>query len=107
VSTAADAHHLAQPERDDIRIEAVLSALADPIRLQIVRALATEPAGMACGDVPLPISNSTRTHHFRMLREAGVISTRVEGTKRISTLRRADLEALYPGLIETVVTASR
>jgi DNA-binding transcriptional ArsR family regulator len=107
VSTISGAQRLAQPDRDEIRIEAVLGALADPIRLLIVRALAAEPAGIACGDVPLPITNSTRTHHFRTLREAGVISTRVEGTRRISTLRRADLEALYPGLIDTVVGASR
>lgn len=99
---------LPQPDRGEIRIEAVLQALGDPIRLQLVRALAVAaPGGVACGEVPLPIGKSTRTHHLRTLREAGVISTRADGTRRISTLRRTDLDALYPGLLDGVLAAAR
>jgi DNA-binding transcriptional ArsR family regulator len=101
----ADLTLLPQPAREDIRIDAVLHALGDPIRLMIVRALAQEPKGVPCGDVPLPVSKSTRTHHLRILREAGVTSTRPEGTKRITTLRRDDLDALYPGLLDGVLGA--
>lgn len=96
---------LPQPAVEDVRIEAVLQALGDPVRLTYVRALAERPEGMACGEVPLPISKSTRTHHLRTLREAGVISTHVEGTRRISVLRRAELDALYPGLLDGVLAA--
>jgi len=85
----------------------VLQALGDPIRLLIVRALAADPTGVACGEVPLPVSKSTRTHHLRTLREAGVISTHVEGTRRVSTLRRVELDALYPGLLDGVLAAAR
>jgi DNA-binding transcriptional ArsR family regulator len=98
---------LPQPERSEIRIELVLQALGDPVRLVLVRALAAGPAGgVACGAVPLPITKSTRTHHLRILREAGVISLRSEGTRRIATLRRDDLDALYPGLLDGVLGAA-
>lgn len=90
-----------------MRIETVLQALGDPVRLVLVRALAEAPEGIPCGEVPLRVSKSTRTHHVRTLREAGVISVRAEGTRRISTLRRADLDALYPGLLDGVLAAIR
>ena len=97
---------LPQPAREEIRIESVLAALADPVRLTLVRALAAAPAvGVACGAVPLPITKSTRTHHLRILREAGVISMRAEGTRRVASLRRDDLDALYPGLLDGILSA--
>jgi DNA-binding transcriptional ArsR family regulator len=99
-------HH---PGRDEIRIEAVLSALADPVRLQMVRVLAglDAGAGIACGAIDLPISKSTRTHHVRTLREAGVVWVRPEGTNRITSLRRDDLDRLYPGLLAGILAAPR
>jgi DNA-binding transcriptional ArsR family regulator len=97
---------LPQPSRGEIRIEQVLQALGDPVRLTFVRALARTPEGVACGAVPLPVTKSTRTHHLRILREAGVITMRAEGTRRVSTLRREDLDALYPGLLDGVLNAS-
>lgn len=96
---------LPQPARDEIRIEQVLQALGDPVRLILVRALAAAPEGVACGAIPLPVTKSTRTHHLRILRESGVITTRAEGTRRISRLRRDDLDALYPGLLDGVLRA--
>ena len=94
---------LPQPELEEIRIEQVLQALGDPVRLQIVRALATAADGLACGVIPLPVTDSTRTHHMRFLRRAGVITVRAKGTRRITTLRRDDLDALYPGLLDAVL----
>jgi len=106
VEPTAEPTLLPQPPRTDIRVEQVLQALGDPIRLQLVRALADGPVeGVACGSVPLPITKSTRTHHLRILREAGVISMRADGTRRIASLRRADLDALYPGLLDGVLAA--
>ena len=96
---------LPQPGRDEIRVETVLQALGEPVRLQIVRALADLPQGIACGDIDLPVTASTRAHHLRILREAGVLSTHTEGTRRISKLRRTDLESLYPGLLSGVLAA--
>jgi DNA-binding transcriptional ArsR family regulator len=98
---------LEHPDRHEIRIVPVLQALADPVRLTIVRELAVADAGIACGSLDLQISKSTRTHHIRTLREAGVIHVRAEGTSRISTLRRDDMDALYPGLLDGVLAAER
>jgi len=98
---------LAQPSRAEIRIEAVLAALADPVRLDVVRVLAGYANGIACGELALTVSPSTRTHHLRILREAGVISTVAVGTRKISSLRRDDLDALFPGLLGGVLAAPR
>ncbi len=96
---------LPQPERDEIRVETVLQALGEPVRLQIIRALADAPEGIACGEILLPVTASTRAHHLRILREAGVLTTHTEGTRRISTLRREDLDTLYPGLLTGILAA--
>ncbi|MCU1665270.1 MAG: hypothetical protein QOI36_4719 [Pseudonocardiales bacterium] len=105
--STADQAILQQPTREEMRVEQVLHALGDPVRLMIVQALAAAPEGVACGVIPLPVTKSTRTHHLRTLREAGVISMRTEGTRRMSTLRRDDLDALYPGLLDGVLAAPR
>nr|WP_257900580.1 metalloregulator ArsR/SmtB family transcription factor [Saccharothrix obliqua] len=99
-------HTLPHPERDEIRIAAVLHALADPVRLRIVRELARAD-GVSCGSMGLGVSPSTLTHHVRTLREAGVVRVQPRGTSRISSLRREDLDALYPGLLDGVLAAPR
>jgi DNA-binding transcriptional ArsR family regulator len=105
--SVAQATSLPHPERSEIRIESVLHALADPVRLLFVRELALRGCeGSPCGSIELPVTKSTRTHHLRILREAGVINMRPEGTSRISTLRRDDLDALYPGLLDSILTAA-
>lgn len=102
------AETLTHPARSDIRIESVLHALADPVRLQIVRELARIGRdGIACGAIDLPVTKSTRTHHLRTLREAGVINVRPVGTSRMTTLRRDDLDALYPGMLDGILAAPR
>ena len=104
--TSAESANLPQPDRDEIQIDQVLQALGEPVRLQILRAVAdAPPEGVPCGEFPLPVSKSTRTHHLRILREAGVITSRSEGTRRMITLRREDLDTLYPGLLNGVLAA--
>jgi DNA-binding transcriptional ArsR family regulator len=93
---------LEHPLRESIRIEAVLQALADPVRLRIVQAIA-ERGEMACGVLELPVSKSTLTHHWRVLRDAGVIHQQPVGTSKVNTLRREDLDALFPGLLDGVL----
>ncbi|AEW93215.1 MULTISPECIES: ArsR/SmtB family transcription factor [Streptomycetaceae] len=97
---------LPHPGRDEIRLEAVLHALSDPMRLRVVRALAAAEAEMACSEVELTVSKSTSTHHFRVLREAGVICQCYRGTAKMNGLRRDDLEALFPGLLDAVLAAA-
>jgi DNA-binding transcriptional ArsR family regulator len=96
-------HH---PEQDEIELAAVLHALSDPVRLRIVAALSDSAEGRSCGSIDLPVTKSTCTHHFRVLREAGVLRQRQEGTTRLNTLRREDLEARFPGLLATVLRAA-
>jgi DNA-binding transcriptional ArsR family regulator len=93
---------LHQPDTEDLDLTTVLQALGDPVRLKIVRALAAE-GEQACGSMELGISKSTRSHHFKTLREAGVTYTRIEGTHRHVSLRRDDLEDRFPGLLDAVL----
>ncbi|SRR6266540_6764009 len=98
---------LAAPRREDIRLESVLAALSDPVRLSIVRTLAAMPGSQrACGTFGLPVAKSTASHHFRVLREAGVIDQRDHGRERLTELRQADLDARFPGLLDSIVRAS-
>ena len=83
----------------------VLYALSAPVRLSIVKHLA-EDGGRACGTFCLPVAKSTASHHFRVLREAGVIQMRPEGTQYITSLRREDLDSRFPGLLDSVLQAS-
>jgi len=96
---------LLQPATDQISLPAVMGALADPVRVAIVRALA-EQGETVCGTLELGVSKATRSHHYRVLREAGVTNTRVEGTRRYVSLRRADLDARFPGLVDALVAAA-
>jgi len=87
----------------EMELTDVLHALGDPVRLAIVRELADE-SPRACGTFAhLGVSNSTLSHHFKVLREAGVIETHAEGSRRLNTLRRAELAARFPGLLESVL----
>ena len=86
----------------------VLQALADPVRLEIVRQLAGCPddGELTCGAVSLPVTKSTASHHFRTLLDAGVIAERSQGTRKYLHLRREELDRQFPGLIESVLSAT-
>ncbi|GAA2181418.1 helix-turn-helix transcriptional regulator [Brooklawnia cerclae] len=96
---------LEHPEIDDIRIDAVLAALADPVRRSIVTELAAGNHDMVCSAFDLPVTNSTKTHHFRVLREAGIIRQEYRGTSIHNSLRIDDLDARFPGLLSAILTA--
>jgi DNA-binding transcriptional ArsR family regulator len=93
------------PARDELSLVEVLQALSDPVRLQMVRKLDRADGALACVDLLLPVSKSTGSHHFKVLREAGVVRCREEGTRRYYTLRREDLDARFPGLLDAVLLA--
>jgi DNA-binding transcriptional ArsR family regulator len=105
-SAAAQPETLPGPRPADLRLESVLHALSDPVRLLIVRTLAESPGSeRACGTFGLPVGKSTASHHFRTLREAGVIHQRDQGRHRLTQLRREDLDARFPGLLDSIVSA--
>ena len=100
------AEEIAHPTRSEIDLSAVLHALSDPVRLRMVAALARADGEPSCGSFDVPVTKSTCTHHFRVLREAGVIHQRQEGTARLNALREDDLEARFPGLLATILEAA-
>lgn len=100
------ADEIAHPARSEIELAAVLHALSDPVRLRMVAALARSDTEPSCGSFKVPVTKSTCTHHFKVLREAGIIRQRQEGTARLNTLRRDDLEARFPGLLDTILQAA-
>jgi DNA-binding transcriptional ArsR family regulator len=90
------------PEATEIDLLDVLHALSDPTRMTIVRILRTEPERL-CGTFPVRVAPSTLTHHFRILRGSGVIRQREDGNRRWNSLRRADLEGRWPGLLDRII----
>jgi DNA-binding transcriptional ArsR family regulator len=97
---------LAQPSRDQIELTDVLHALSDPIRLSLVRELDECGGERTCGSFELPIAKSTATHHWRVLRDAGLVSAREAGTKKYHRLRRDDVDARFPGLLDSVIAGT-
>ena len=91
------------PEADALDLATIMRTVGDPVRLAIVREL-RDGRERACGDLQnsLGIPASTGSYHLRLLREAGVTRTRAEGTTRWISLRRDDLEARFPGLVDVL-----
>jgi DNA-binding transcriptional ArsR family regulator len=94
---------LYHPATEDLEMPAVLHALSDPQRLQIVRELSIDPTPRPCGSFALGVTKSTSTHHFRVLREAGLVSQQPLGTTKLTSLRREDLDERFPGLLDAVL----
>ena len=95
-----------EPAREEISLPVVLGALADPARLCLLRAL-HEVGESSCGQLSaqsgLCLSKSTVSHHLRVMREAGLTSTRMEGTSKFVSIRHADMESACPGLLHAVI----
>lgn len=92
------------PAMADVELVTVLSALADPVRLGIVRTLADGlPHPKTAEEWHVEVQKSTLSHHFRTLREAGLTRTLIDGRNHAIQLRRAELDERFPGLIASVV----
>ncbi|WEO78298.1 helix-turn-helix domain-containing protein [Cryobacterium sp. SO2] len=97
---------LEHPQLDTVPLTAVLHALSDETRLSIVHVLRCEPAGRACGTFPVDVAPSTLSHHFKVLRDAGLIHQENRGTQRWTVLRATELDARFPGFLDAVTTAT-
>jgi DNA-binding transcriptional ArsR family regulator len=95
------------PLRDELELGAVLHALSDPVRLQMVAALAASDGQRTCSSFEVPVTKSTCSHHFKVLREAGVIHQERQGRAILNTLRRDDLDARFPGVLDSILQAAR
>lgn len=110
MATAKHAGRDRVPPHPDVRtigLQQVLEALVDPVRRRIVGELYASPEDLSCGTIELPVSKSTATHHFHVLREAGLIRQYYVGTSRMNALRRAEIDAAFPGLLDALVAAER
>lgn len=93
------------PACEDLALPNILYALGDPVRLRIVGQLAAAEEAMSCGDIDVvkEVAKSTGSHHFKVLRESGLIRMVPQGRRILVSLRREDLEARFPGLLDTVI----
>jgi DNA-binding transcriptional ArsR family regulator len=89
-----------------IDLSSVLYALSDPVRLCIVKTLASKKE-LCCKQFKSPVKKSTMSHHFKALRDAGITRTRVVGTRHITSLCRKELQKNFPGLLDAVLKAAK
>ncbi|MGN5377525.1 transcriptional regulator [Streptomyces sp. MUSC 14] len=94
------------PDLSEVSLQQVLEALVDPVRRLVVTQLAAADEDMSCGTFEAPVSVSTLTHHFNVLREAGVIRQYYVGTTKLNALRADEMEQRFPGLLSAVLAAS-
>jgi len=102
----ATARQLPHPDLADVELPAVLFALSDPARLDLVKQLATQgPLSVAqCQATGPDVPKSTFSHHLKTLREAGLIRNEPTGRQRTVTLRRSEVEARFPGLLDAIMS---
>ena len=97
-----------EPVAEDFQLPRILAALADPNRLTAVRFVARNGESW-CAQVReqamLPMTKSTFSHHLRILREAGVLTKRIQGTRGYTRLRKDDLDQRFPGLMDSIIAA--
>lgn len=92
---------LYHPDPSDIELDRVLGALSDPIRRDVLRRIG-EQGPQYCGQMDYALVKSTMSHHFKVLREAGLVHTEIQGTRRRIWRRDAVIEARFPGLLAAV-----
>lgn len=93
------------PAKEDIKLEGILGALADPIRLSIIKSMMNNEGCMSCSEAaPCPdIAKSTLSHHFRILRDAGLIHTAKKGVENRNIVRAEEINQLFPGLLDLIL----
>ncbi|MER7197471.1 ArsR family transcriptional regulator [Streptomyces sp. CB01635] len=101
-----DAGELVHPGVEELEVGPILLALADENRRRVIAELFARPDDeRLCASFDLPLSKSSRTRHWRVLREAGLVYQRSAGNGLYMRLRKDDLEGRFPGLIQAVVAA--
>lgn len=93
-----------QPSADELELGKIFAALAEPLRLKVVTELLREEQTIerSCASFCLPVAKSTLTHHFRVLRESGLVYDVDYGNRRGVRLRRDDLDERFPGLLDAI-----
>ena len=94
--------HATHPNVEDVTLPEVMNAMSDPIRLGLIKLL-SDGEERAWGQLDAPVAPSTLSYHLKILRSAGITRTRMEGTRCFVRLRSDDLNARFPGLLDTTV----
>jgi len=95
------------PAIEDVALESVLYALADPVRLAIMLKLKSGGCPMNCSTAaPEKLPKSTQSHHYKVLREAGLIRSERRGTEVVNTLRCDEVDAKFPGVVPAILKAA-
>ncbi|MET7516933.1 helix-turn-helix transcriptional regulator [Streptomyces sp. NPDC005480] len=91
---------------DEVSVLTALSAVSDPVRIELIRELASSPDWTrSCGSFDVPVGKAAKSHHFTVLRGAGLLEQRDEGPKRVNRLRREEFDARFPGLLDLILRA--
>jgi len=93
------------PTIEQVELTDIMYALADPTRLEIVILLAQAGKKLTCGEINLNRPKSSMSHHFKILRSAGLVETLIEGTEHMNSLRLEEVESKYPGVLSAVLKA--
>jgi DNA-binding transcriptional ArsR family regulator len=105
--SSARARGLTHTDPEKVSLQAALEALSDPVRRSILRQLAASPEWTrACGTFDLSVTKATGSHHFTVLRNAGLIEQRDQGPRRLNRLRSEEFERRFPGLLALVLEDS-
>ncbi len=95
------------PTIEQLELTDIMYALADPTRLEIVALLANSGRKLTCGEINLNRPKSSMSHHFKILRSAGLVETLIEGTEHMNSLRFNEVEQKYPGVLNSVLKATK
>lgn len=91
------------PAIEQVELTDIMYALSDPTRLEIVARLANAGRKMTCGEFDLNRPKSSMSHHFKILRSAGLVETLIEGTEHMNALRVAEIEQKFPGVLQSIL----
>ena len=97
---------ISHPDLEQVALSQVLYALSDPVRLSVVRQLALDGEA-TCSELDCGRPKSSMSHHFRVLREAGLLRTRTDGPSHVNDLRREEMDRRFPGLLAAVLAAEQ
>lgn len=91
------------PKLEQIELTDLMYALSDPARLEIVKALSCGSKTQTCSELNCDRPKSSMSHHFKILRESGLLETQIEGKEHKNSLRTAELEKKFPGLMKSIL----
>ncbi len=91
------------PKLEEVELSDLMYALSDPVRIAIVRTIAKAERPLTCGELDAGRPKSSMSHHFKILRDAGIIETRIESKEHFNSLRVVDLEKRFPGIFNAII----